>query len=1162
MNRLLLLLLFMLSSASFLFAQKAEQSYDLLWKVEGNELSEASYLFGTMHVKDERAFNFSDSVMLAIESTDAFANEVHFEEIIGDFFEMMFDEDTSNSIQNILSEEEYEKLAEKVEQELGIPLDRLNLKNPFFLDLMIGQEEEEGGRQMGTFVDGHLLGIAKTLGKNIYGLEELEDQMEIFSAISLEDQRETLLKIIDEENSENEKQTIEEMITLYESGNLKALENLMGSEIMNDPILIKRNHVMVNSIIEISKKESLFAAVGAAHLPGKEGLVELLRDKGYTVSLVQAKFTGVASNYKVDVDKMKWETYRNEEWGIELETPGKMADFNAMEGISSVMYPDLTSGLFYVFVVIPLPVENSSPEYEELIISDMLKQEFTNDGDKILESRRVEIEDGSGIEMVVEKEETDLQLMRYFVRGNKLLGVTIAGQMDQIKSPSAQRFLNSFKYFGKEEANAESTNADGEWITTFDEKCGCSFKTPGKPEFKPIEGDEILAYQYQLLDPVSMNSFFVQYNDFPMGQYLMDVDAAYEGALENWQSIGEILKLDTIIIDGYEGRSAELMIKNSFAKVNLVARGNRLHIYMQNNLVKGQSFINDQGFLDNFKFEESGKDRFELIESADKSFRASLPSINRPVKEAELESFYTADSYMNFVNGWYGKNAFTGGVYILFESDFSAYFKAEKVDSFLVQYFNDYVKECSDTLLNTELKNLANGVQTYDVFAKDKYTDLTRRMKFVLSGKNLYQMLVFETEKLINGELVDQFFDSFELVSPEDPYDFTPSKTDLILSNLKSDEIDVFEEAVGAFSYYVFDSLDVSALMAALKYDYLLDTGTLELKNLIYNDLSLLVDDSKIDDLVEIYKQNKDYPLLPNSILESIAFMETEKSMEVYTNLLFNDPPIEHVYTDLYLFSDSIQLFEQHFDELIKFLDDEKRKSYIIRMCSYFQDDKNPKVTALINGQVSKLIKSAPQEFKDYKSKMNGSEEEYISVGNIGDYLSIVANAEETEIGKNLSEDVLSYKKSTDYLKELAMIARIKQGWKYSNKQMLSLLEKKYHRIDVMEALAETGQSKKIPVEYRKQDSFAKYAFSLYVDEDYPADDYVYLGKVEDEMGTYYVYKFLYNDEEGYDYIGIIGPFEKEGEKINYDYSIFVDWSGEKIEDWQERGAALLKGEN
>jgi len=93
-------------------AQEKQENYNLLWKIKGNNLTEPSFLFGTMHVSDKRAFNYSDSVMLAIEQVDAFALEIEPDAMVGALFSEMFEtKDSIDIIKEILSEEEYEQLS-------------------------------------------------------------------------------------------------------------------------------------------------------------------------------------------------------------------------------------------------------------------------------------------------------------------------------------------------------------------------------------------------------------------------------------------------------------------------------------------------------------------------------------------------------------------------------------------------------------------------------------------------------------------------------------------------------------------------------------------------------------------------------------------------------------------------------------------------------------------------------------------------------------------------------------------------------------------------------------------------------------------------------------------------------------------------------------------
>ena len=81
MKKILLSLFLVLLHASILYAQKLPST--LLWKIEGNGLSKPSYLYGTIHLTDERVFNLGDSLYKAIENSDGFAIEVDPEALTG-----------------------------------------------------------------------------------------------------------------------------------------------------------------------------------------------------------------------------------------------------------------------------------------------------------------------------------------------------------------------------------------------------------------------------------------------------------------------------------------------------------------------------------------------------------------------------------------------------------------------------------------------------------------------------------------------------------------------------------------------------------------------------------------------------------------------------------------------------------------------------------------------------------------------------------------------------------------------------------------------------------------------------------------------------------------------------------------------------------------------
>ena len=132
---------------------------------------------------------------------------------------------------------------------------------------------------------------AKKQNKTTVGLEFMEEQLNAFKSIPYDVQAKELFKAV-EDAYKGEGQEIDELIEYYLNEDLdKLLELTLNSQFMDEEIniifkqvfLIDRNHKMAERSIKYMESGPTFIAVGAAHLPGKEGVIENLRRKGYTV---------------------------------------------------------------------------------------------------------------------------------------------------------------------------------------------------------------------------------------------------------------------------------------------------------------------------------------------------------------------------------------------------------------------------------------------------------------------------------------------------------------------------------------------------------------------------------------------------------------------------------------------------------------------------------------------------------------------------------------------------------------------------------------------------------------------------------------------------------------------------------------------------------------
>jgi uncharacterized protein YbaP (TraB family) len=132
-----------------------------------------------------------------------------------------------------------------------------------------------------------LMDKAKEKDMAIEGLETIKYQMSMFDSIPYEDQAKMLVEAVKggDEEAEN---TLDEMIELYKNQDIDGLYELIMAEDSDmenfeDILLVTRNKNWIPKIEKFASQKPTFIAVGAGHLPGKQGVINLLKAKGYTV---------------------------------------------------------------------------------------------------------------------------------------------------------------------------------------------------------------------------------------------------------------------------------------------------------------------------------------------------------------------------------------------------------------------------------------------------------------------------------------------------------------------------------------------------------------------------------------------------------------------------------------------------------------------------------------------------------------------------------------------------------------------------------------------------------------------------------------------------------------------------------------------------------------
>lgn len=266
-------------------AQELENS--TLWKIEGNGLEKASYLFGTIHITCDATLE--DDVKKALDETSQVVLEVDMDdpEMMTKMMGGMYMKD-GKKISDFVSEEEYVVIDSMLTKEVGMPLKMFETMKPFFVISMLYPKMIDCPMQS---FEQELMKVAKEQEEEILGLETIESQMQIFEDIPYEDQVADLLRTA-KDNLEYDKKTFNKMLEVYKDENITAMIEMMDDENSvavskhQDKLLHNRNKNWISKIEEFAKDQPTFFGVGAGHLAGEFGVIQLLREAGYTVTAV------------------------------------------------------------------------------------------------------------------------------------------------------------------------------------------------------------------------------------------------------------------------------------------------------------------------------------------------------------------------------------------------------------------------------------------------------------------------------------------------------------------------------------------------------------------------------------------------------------------------------------------------------------------------------------------------------------------------------------------------------------------------------------------------------------------------------------------------------------------------------------------------------------
>ncbi len=273
--------------AGGLFTAAHAQDGTLLYKISGNGLEEPSYVFGTVHLMCPDELYFSPELKEAV----AGASQVVFE-VDTDDPNLMQDMqagvmmESGKTLKSLYTEDEYALIDAFVKESTGQSVAMMNTVKPFYLLSMMYMQYLGC---MPASMEMQLMNL-KSEGVEVLGIETIQEQMDAIDSLGMDVQAAMLLESVQE--YDEQKEMLLKTVEMYKKGDAQALfdysmDEMEGYGNFGQIMLVDRNQKWISRMEDFMKEGPTFFGVGAAHLGGDNGVLELLKKEGFEVVPVE-----------------------------------------------------------------------------------------------------------------------------------------------------------------------------------------------------------------------------------------------------------------------------------------------------------------------------------------------------------------------------------------------------------------------------------------------------------------------------------------------------------------------------------------------------------------------------------------------------------------------------------------------------------------------------------------------------------------------------------------------------------------------------------------------------------------------------------------------------------------------------------------------------------
>lgn len=1135
---------FLLSCSLLLSAQEKYPS--LLWEINGENLDKPSYLYGTMHISGRLAFHLSDKFFHALMGADVIGLESNPQEWLS---EMEKDPNISPMLNSRafyksfqLSSLEQSNLAREISMDHYIINAILYRSNKAQMDF-----EED------TYLDMFIYQAGSKYEKEIVSLEDYSESSKLVNDALSEEFTLSPIKAWLRDLL-NEKSLESLMEDTYRDNDLDMLDSIQKAyyteRYLNHMLYIRNENIATRYDSILSEGKTIFAGIGAAHLPGKEGVIEILRKKGYTVNPIKGPWTDTGKRIKENIENKKvpkdFKTVFSSDGFIELATPNDLYEISVY-GKNLYISPDITNGSNISVSRIKSYEFLRDNSQKSISLDNIEKMLFESIPGKIISKKGINIDGISGLDILNKTRSGDFQRHALFITPLECIIIKMSGKKDFVKKESHKLFDHIKFHHNADSWSVKKTLQGGFEILTPDFYCIDN----NHPFTNRIESPLLLAHNKE----TDGNYFVIQkvLNDV----YFLEMDTFELKRIQ--EQFFDKLDIDEYTIDFKKERgnlsafgAAKL---NNGKNINLKTLVDGAHYYHLGVVNDNQQ--NTNLFFDSFKLTEMAYDEgFKSFTDSSLFFRVntSYKPLGQVSYNQKSRNSYTIDTRNRTLNSPSKQQVFVR------YKKFNDYSQYENLDS-LWSETKTSLKNESLFVLKEEKGLDKNELPYYDLLLTDTATSRVIQVKNILKAGVRYQLLTLtDSSKLGNDAFIKEVFNSFSPIDTLIGLSPLDSKTEMFFEHLYSSVDSLKKQALENYHLPLFQQKDIPKLIETIE-NYNFEDKNLNVKQHLIHQIAKLEVDNLTDLLDKWYMLFSDNASIQIDILKIWTSKKNKKSVTKVQELLNKDLPLpynKHKLRQLYTnILDSAELAIHIYPEMMDFISIPEYQEYILSTVASLMDESILSKKHLKRYK-KQLLSMAKVEIKRSRSQNleSGNSSQYTtsSADKINHFIRLLLPFyKDTDVQEFINSlDNVGLK--TESIFALAGKAKLKYDY---NRSLLEKYTRDYEtRNIVYNTFSNLGIENKLPPKYTVLDSLShSYVYNQLDQKENKLEFYKKeLLSVDDNTFQFFFYKYTTVNYSGKDQTNLIYTiYLNEDKTVPFDYQRsyqpFMEDSDNELED-------------